>query len=329
MNGDTFAHRPLLRQILATISLSLLTYAVPSESISSSEMGPAPRDAAPPTLQQPPASMEELRILSHGALLNGLMYLPGGIGPHPIVILLHGYPGNERNLDLAQRVRRAGFIALYFDYRGDFGSGGVFSFSHSLEDTTAVLAWVRAPENVAKYAIDPTRIALVGHSLGGWLALLRARQEPPRVCVAALAAWNVGWAARGFAKHLRERVEMLDLFRATSDSTGGPIHANAEDLLEELIEHASEWDYSSSTSALMGHALLFVAATRDSSDEGVERQAEIAEALRREGAKLVRVEIFEDDHPFSSHRVELGEMLVRWLQGDCSKTQAGASKARK
>ena len=46
-----------------------------------------------------PASMEEIAILNHGARINGLVYLSSGAGPHPVVIFLHGYPGNERNLD--------------------------------------------------------------------------------------------------------------------------------------------------------------------------------------------------------------------------------------
>jgi uncharacterized protein len=56
--------------------------------------------------------MGELGILSHGARINGLMYLAAGSGPHPIVIFLHGYPGNERNLDLAQAAgHRCNWIA--------------------------------------------------------------------------------------------------------------------------------------------------------------------------------------------------------------------------
>jgi len=77
-------------------------------------------------------SMDELAIPSHGSRMNALVYLAAGSGPHPVVVFLHGYPGNEKNLDLAQAVRRAGFDAVYFDYRGTWGSGGTFSFGHGL-----------------------------------------------------------------------------------------------------------------------------------------------------------------------------------------------------
>ena len=65
-----------------------------------------------------PMALEELHFASGGARLNGLLYLASGKGPHPTVALLHGYPGNERNLDLAQAMRRAGMNVLFFHYRG-------------------------------------------------------------------------------------------------------------------------------------------------------------------------------------------------------------------
>jgi len=293
---------------------------------SAKETDPARGDPSPNL--SPPASMEEIQILSHGNRLNGLMYLPGGTGPHAIIIFLHGYPGDERNLDLAQAVRRAGYAALYFDYRGDFGSDGTFSFTHSLEDTATVLAWTRAPENVMKYHIDPTRIALVGHSFGGWLALLGVEHEPPGVCVAALAAWNVGWAAALFPKRPEKRTETLRDLRTETDISGGPIRANADDLLDEMTEHAAAWNYLLHVNALKGRPLLLVAATRDTPDEGVESHAQLAKSIGKAGGKLVRIVTFEDDHPFSSHRIELADTLVHWLRRDCAKAQAGAANPK-
>ena len=50
----------------------------------------------------------------HGILLHGrrgrllsVLYTAGGEGLHPTVLLLHGIPGCEKNIDLAQDLRRA------------------------------------------------------------------------------------------------------------------------------------------------------------------------------------------------------------------------------
>ena len=307
------------RRIFAGVLVATLAFA---RSIGATERDPAPALV-------PPASMEEIAISSDGARINGLIYLAAGAGVHPVVVFLHGYPGNERNLDLAQAVRRAGYHALYLDYRGAWGSGGTFSFTHGLEDVAAALAWVKDPGNAAKYHFDSRHLALVGHSFGGWLALLSGAREPNNVCVAALAAWNVGWAAGRFEAHPDERSAALEDLRTTTDPAGGPIRASPEALLTEISTHASQWDYLSQAKALKDHALLLVAASRDTPDEGVAMHAELARAIHDAGGRPVQNVIYEDDHPFSSHRIALAQTLTDWLRADCAKTQMAASEPSK
>ena len=61
--------------------------------------------------------------------LLGLVFLANGRGPHPTVILLHGFPGNEKNLDVAHMLRRGGYNVLVFHYSGSWGSRGSYSFT--------------------------------------------------------------------------------------------------------------------------------------------------------------------------------------------------------
>lgn len=67
----------------------------------------------------------------HGILIPGrrgrllsVLYTAGGRGLHPTVLLLHGIPGCEKNMDLAQYLRRMGFHVLIFHYSGSWGSDG-------------------------------------------------------------------------------------------------------------------------------------------------------------------------------------------------------------
>jgi predicted alpha/beta-fold hydrolase len=94
-----------------------------------------------------PAAMTVLHLPSHGVLINGLVYPPPGAGPHPTLVICHGLPGNEKNLDLAQAVRRAGWNAVTFNYRGSWGSRGAFRFAQNLEDADAALSYLRNPAN--------------------------------------------------------------------------------------------------------------------------------------------------------------------------------------
>mgnify|MGYP001549596500 CR=1 FL=1 len=310
------------RRIVTVFAVLACVYAsAGAQSRSNEDAADAHVDPSPTV--RPPASMAELTIPSHGARMNGIMYLAAGAGPHPIVIFLHGYPGNERNLDLAQAVRRAGYDALYVDYRGMWGSGGTFSFAHGLEDAQAILSWVRAPGNVAKYHIDAKRIALVGHSFGGWLALMSADSQPPAVCVAGVAAWNVGAAAKRFDAHPDERASNLSYLRATTDAASGPVRGSGDALLNEMVTNANAWDYLTRASSFGDRALLLIAASRDTPDEGIAMHKEMEAAVRRAGGHLVQMVQYEDDHPFSSHRLALADLVVQWLRTDCASTQPG------
>jgi len=127
--------KPILRHWITSASLITISMLWPLQA-------KQPLDSQTDTAAKPafPASMQTFQIPSHGALLNALVYVAAGAGPHPAVVLLHGFPGNERNLDLAQDIRRAGWDVLYFNYRGSWGSPGDFSFSHAIEDTAAATA---------------------------------------------------------------------------------------------------------------------------------------------------------------------------------------------
>ena len=99
--------------------------------------------------------MAVLHIPSGGVEINGVAYLAAGAGPHPTVVICHGLPGNEKNLDLAQAIRRAGWNAVTFNYRGSWGSPGVFRFGQNPQDADAVLAYLADPANAKALGVDP------------------------------------------------------------------------------------------------------------------------------------------------------------------------------
>src|ERR1700743_3168229 len=134
-------------------------------------LDPGPDKAHPPALA-------DVRIDSHGSAMNAVLYTASGPGPHPAIVLFHGFPGNEQNLDLAQAIRRAAVTVLSVRYRGAWASPGAFTFTHALEDAYVALAWMRDPATVAKYNLDPRRIFVGGHSMGGLMAASAASHDP-------------------------------------------------------------------------------------------------------------------------------------------------------
>jgi uncharacterized protein len=260
-----------------------------------------------------PASMAELVIESGGAAMNGVVYVPPGPGPHPVVVLLHGFPGNERNGDLAHALRRAGFVVVAFSYRGTWGSGGDFSFSGILDDVDAAIDHVATAPFVRANRSDPARISLVGHSMGGFAALQGFARRAEVACGVSLAGANLGMLG-GAAKDPAVRAQIAERFR----NFGGPVRlAPDHDLGEELAAHAGRFDTRSLASRMAGRPVLLVAAARDEVAAPAVHHDPLVAALEAAGATRLASHVLPADHAFSSERLALSRLVVDWLGRSC------------
>ena len=203
--------------------------------------------------------MQSFQIPSHGGLLNAFVYVASGPGPHPAVVLLHGFPGNERNLDLAQDIRSVGWDVLYFDYRGSWGSPGDFSFSHGIEDTAAAINYVRSPEMAGILRLDPSRIVLLGHSMGGFMAVQAAAADVGIMGVALISAADFGGRIPQPLSKDGEEAEIRALSASYDRDGMEPLAGcTGEGLARELLANAVQWSFAGKVEALKMRPLLIV-----------------------------------------------------------------------
>ena len=263
-----------------------------------------------------PAAMETFQIPSHGVGLNALVYIAEGAGPHPVVVLLHGFPGNERNLDLAQDIRRAGWDVLYFNYRGSWGTLGDFSFSHGIEDVAAAVAYLRRPEMVKSLRLDPKRVVVIGHSMGGFMAVQAAAADPTVLAAGLIsAADNGGFVpsplpADGGAAFVKRLAAGLE-----NEGMAPLAGCTPEGLAREVLDNASHWKFASKVDALRTRPVLII-----TSDDGLAPMNDaFASALTKAGNTRVTATHFSSDHSYSDRRLELSDTVRKWLQSVASK----------
>lgn len=110
------------------------------------------------------------------------LLLPQAPGPHPVVALLHGgfwrLP-HDRGLmrPLALYLARHGFAVLNLEYRrlGEPGAGWPGTFMDAVDGVSLVARPLGSGRCAAgPSALDPERVAIVGHCSGGHLALWAA-----------------------------------------------------------------------------------------------------------------------------------------------------------
>jgi len=250
-------------------------------------------------------------ITSHNCELNGFLLMPEGSGPHPIVILLHGFPGHQKNYDIAHELRLAGYNALIFSYRGSWGSKGSYAFQHVLEDSAAVIEHITTPAVARKYRINTDRIYIIGHSLGGWNALMTTAQCPQIRAAAALATFNLGYLAEKLQRETNFRDELIEKIEILgTDPLSG---TSAEALADEIGAHHKIWDPRCHINGLLGRPLCLVGATNDVEAPLDVHHKSIIDALTAAGHKMLRAEIYNTDHGFSDMREKLISELIGWL----------------
>lgn len=231
---------------------------------------------------------------SAGHQLVGAAYLARGSEPKPTAIILHGCPGLDHNGDIAADLRDRGWNALIFHYRGCWGSQGSYNLATVAADVRAAVDYLsQAPLP----GIDPGRLVVVGHSMGGRAAIEAAALDDRLKAAVTIAAParldDFGRLAdfdieREFTRFLSVTpTEFRRQLRQAADRLGPLDLISAISPRPVLIVHggADEW-------VLPAHG----------------RQLYTCAASPRNHAEIPGA-----NHAFSWHRSELRELVGEWL----------------
>lgn len=174
--GESIAGRPIVTYRMEFPAMALdARISVDAEGrIDGFRVVPAQALPAAPPAADAPYTEREFAV----AGLGGTLTLPRGEGPFPAVVLVHGSGPHDRDQsigpnkpfrDLAHGLAAEGIAVLRYTkrtqaepqrYRGDFTVA-----EETLDDAVAAVAALRGASE-----IDPSRVFVLGHSLGGYLA---------------------------------------------------------------------------------------------------------------------------------------------------------------
>lgn len=233
-------------------------------------------------------------IHSDDETLFGAFYSGKGDGPHPTALVLHGIPGIEKNTDIAYALRDKGWNALIFHYRGSWGSGGKYTLAGIPSDVSAALNHLINGE----YNVDADRIALVGHSLGGWAAIISAARN-----ARVKAVVTIGGISDMRSWSLSQE-EATDMARFLSHTSGGEILSQIR-ALGQTRNPVDVIDNIGMLPILIVHGDLDEMVPIDQARLLHDRSNRTAELVVIDGA----------DHSFSSHRKQMVDVVVDWLNG--------------
>jgi len=295
-------HRKITAGLAALMFLGL---AAPAQA--EPRFSPIPKAVIADPARDPvhPADMAAFAVPTGGVAVNAMMYLASGDQPHPTMLMLHGFPGNETNIDLMQAVRRAGWNVMRINYRGSWGSPGRFSFANARADGEAAVAFLRDPANVAKYHIDPARIVVAGHSMGGFMAADAAAADPKVAGAILIDAWDIG-KEKAEITSLATREAAVAAMRPDTVPLAG---TSAELLVKEIEATAVKLDLEALSARIAARPLLLIGAEH----AGAPTTRKLAAAARAAQATALTETYVDTDHSFSDARIALAAEVVRWL----------------
>jgi len=227
------------------------------------------------------------------------------------VVLLHGFPGNEKNLDLAQAIRRDGWDVIYFDYRGSWGSPGDFSFTHSIEDTQSAVAYMRDASHAKKLRSDPADIVLIGHSMGGFMARFVGAQDPAIKAVGLISAADMGVDKVQSLKPGQEKEAVANLATHLAAEGMAPLAGcSPESLAREIVTNAATWNTLSLAPKLANRPVLVI-----TSNDGLAPSNDaFVGALHKAGATDITTVHLTTDHSYSDQRIALQKAVLEALE---------------
>ncbi|MGH8154359.1 MAG: alpha/beta fold hydrolase [Rhodanobacteraceae bacterium] len=144
------------------------------------------------------ARVEPLSVPSPAGPLRGALTLPAGDGPFPAVVLVQGSGAHDLDetigpnkpfRDIADGLAKDGIATLRYDKRTfDYPRKTAANADFTVDDEVADDALSALHLLAAQAQVDPHRVFLLGHSLGGQMAPRIAKRDPGLAGVIMLAA---------------------------------------------------------------------------------------------------------------------------------------------
>ncbi|AOZ93591.1 alpha/beta hydrolase [Paenibacillus crassostreae] len=226
----------------------------------------------------------------------------------PLVIICHGFVGNRIGVDrlfvkTARELADEGYMVVRFDYigcgesTGNYGDEGMESM---IDQTRTVLDYTLACADV-----DPTRVTLIGHSLGGAVAILTAGRDRR---VKNLVLWAaVGYPFNDIVKITGREVYETAVKKGGSDYLG-------YDLTPKFFESLAPFQPFQQAGKFNGNVLVIHGTSDDSIPVDYAFLFQKIFWMRAEG-RCDKEIIFQANHTFSSglHQEQLLHKTKHWL----------------
>lgn len=241
--------------------------------------------------------LENVEFRSGRNTLLGRIYRPEGRARKPAVAICHGYPGDTKNMDLAEELALNGIVTLVFFYQGAWGSEGKYSLTKLEVGARDAVAYMRTLPYV-----DPERVGLVSHSMGA-LPLTKTMSLDPTIKTGVLMSPASDTGAMG------DKARVVETSKRLAEMAVGKLNgATQESLLKDLKDVAKETNPIELVPKIKAPLMVVVGSMDNVTPPDACRRLFDA---AREPKRWVLIE--GADHGYSEHRIPLIRAVLERL----------------
>ena len=127
-----------------------------------------------------------------GTTISATVFEPTTEGPHPAIMLTHGWGGNRGSLSSSgESYASAGYVTLTYDSRGFGNSEGKVSVTGENErrDASALIDWLAERDSVLTDGENNPRVGMDGSSYGGGIQSRTAAEDDRVDAIVPRASW--------------------------------------------------------------------------------------------------------------------------------------------
>ena len=248
---------------------------------------------------------------SNGLKISGILNVPLGDGPYPLIIANHGYidpaiytrgRGLKREQD---HLARRGFAVLHPDYRehaqSDPSPNRTDVYDGMLEYSMDVINAIHAIKGSNLPSIDTNRIGMLGHSMGGGIASIVMSTFPDAVDAVVLYApvSTDAWTNYDHWRHLRDDTD------------------RTMQVLKSNVRNPNGWHLLSAKNYLYrAKAPVLIVHSKKDAEVPYEWSKQTAAKLKELGKKVELVLYENDGHEFIGKWEDFMERSVNFFEGN-------------
>lgn len=241
--------------------------------------------------------IEDIKFKSNGHSLLGRTYRPKKEGKYPAVAICHGYPGDTKNMDLAEHLALNNIVVLVFYYQGAWGSEGTYSFSNLVTSTEDAVKYLKSLSFV-----DTERVGLVSHSMGAVpLSNVMSKDKSIKAGVLMSPASDI---SKWLSKEAIDNIFPVFLGMAKGKLSYG----DEKEYRKSMMAAAEKLNPMEKIADIKAPILVIVG-----SADNVTHPDDCKELYEKATPPKSWSLVDGADHGFSEHRIPLQEKVLNWL----------------